>query len=266
MKPSDLGLIVYRYHYLDKDGMTWKPSGFSLATPESFDTTKERYEPTDDVPDEIGGLAVYLFSTEQQLNAFIAGMHALGDDLIGCSARMTNLGCLGLIKEFPSHQAFTSCTRGEDCSHIAVFDLRGQDGAGASPSNALRMDLPVYHRNAKAYGGNITASPEFIACIVDQRAERGEMAFGLCPSGKNGADNQILVTAGLDTVPGGARTVPALQIHHQASYRRLFRFYKWTAAEHLLIPDPMVKFKPHLMDNGTMAFIVADEGHGRAEA
>lgn len=260
MTPSEIGLAVYRHHYL-KNGQ-WTLGGYALAVPNNINPETDRYEQTDDVPADVGGIAVYLFDSDLQRTGFIAGLYAAGDPLKSCASGTTNLGCPALIYEYPDHAAFSACVRSEEYSQISVFDYRTSTtpSTGDQVQQILEQIVTVSHKDAKEYGGKITASPKFNVCLVDQRKETGQIAVGIWPSLDKDSENQIYVTALLDTLPEGARTVPYLQIHHQAGYRRLFRLYKKSPIEHLLMPEPYVKFKPHLMQNGTMAFIVADEG------
>jgi len=263
MTPSEIGLAVYRHQYLENG--QWMLGGYALAVPDNINPETDRYELTDEVPEDVGGIAVYLFDSELQRTGFIAGLYAAGDQLKSCASGVTNLGCPALIYEYPDHAAFCACARSEVFAQIAVFDYRTA-GAGTAAKRAgdqlqqiLEQIVAVSHQDAKEYGGKMTASPKFDVCLVDQRKERGQIAVGMWPSMDKDSENQIFVTARLETIPDGARTVPYLQIHHQASYRRLFRLYKKSPVEHLLMPESNVKFRPHLMQNGSMAFIVVDE-------
>lgn len=257
MKPSDIGLAVYRYQFRNEIG-DWEMGGYSLARHEVTDPDKERYEQTEDVTDGIGGLAVYLFISESQREAFVAGLYSAGDTLAGCAKGEANIGCPGLIKEFDDRDSFIGCTRVGDPSHIVVFDYR-EMSVGIAAGEGTKPVVPVFHRDSKTYGGHMTASPEFLLCFVDNRAEKGEAAMGLWAAMDASGESQITVSACLDTIPGGAKTVPNIRVHHHSDNRWLFQLYKHSPLEHFLVPARHVKFKPHLMQNGMMGFIVSDE-------
>lgn len=255
MKPSEIGLVVFRRDHRNENG-DWIPDGFTLVDSQNADPEKERSEPTGDISEGVGGLAVYLFGSEIQRNAFITGLYSAGDSLDGWAKGQTNLGCPGLIKEFGSRESFVACTRTEDPSHIVVFDYREHGDVDSLIPDQI---VSIFHRESKTYGGSMTASPEFMLCLVDQRAEKGEVGVGVWPAKDATGENQIMVSVCVDTLLGGARSVPHVQVHHHTNHRRLFRLYKHSPLEHLLVPDKSVKFKPHLMPNGTMGFVVSDE-------
>lgn len=257
MKPSDIGLAVYRHLYLSEE-FGWVLGGFALAIPNEIDSEKDRYKLAENMMDEEGGVAVYLFNSDAHRSQFTAGLYASGDDLKGWAASATNLGCPGLIREFGTHEAFEACTRSNDFSNIAVFDYRSLEDVTHS-QDIPSKPLPIFHRNSKFYGGAMAASPEFMLCLIDQRAEKGEAAMGMWPSADASGEGQIIISAGLETMPGGARTVPHIKVNHRMNQRQLFRLYKHSAIEYMLIPDSNVKFRPHLMTNGSMGFIVSDE-------
>lgn len=262
MRPSDFGLTVYRHHFFDEDQQRWEAGGFSLQIPEDVHPTQERYEPTEAVPDETGGVAVYLFSSQTEKTAFLAGLYASGDELQGCAGGMTNLGCLGVVREFSSHESFIACTRTNDRAHVLVIDLRHIDVEAGEAVHLERIqDEPVIvqHRAASIYGGRVIASPEYAFHIGDERSERGEACMSLHPAMDDTGESMLTLCAGLDTIPGGARTVPHIRFHHGMDQRRFFRLYKHSIEEYLLFPEPGVKFAPHLMPNGMMGFKVSEE-------
>jgi hypothetical protein len=251
MKPSEIGLVVYRHSVKNDDGELVQ-GGFALAIPEDA-SEMDRYEPTSDHVEGVGGLAIYLFGSDTQLNAFVYGLHSAGEELKNCAKGTTSLGCAGVIREFADADEFASRTRSRAHSEIIVFDYRQQEPV------SLPATMPVYHCRSKNYGGSVAASPEFMLCLVDRRSDRGEAMMGIWHAQDKDGKSQIVVSAGLDTYPGGAKTVPHIQVLHHSAQRRLFRLYRQSESEHLLIPDKAIKFKPHLMASGTMGFIVSDE-------
>jgi hypothetical protein len=247
MQPSDIGLAVYR-HFTRHESGEWIKGQFVLAIPPDTDPTLNRYERTDNETDGEGGAGVYLFDTPSQRQAFMQGLLAAGDDMRQYEMYSTNLGCPALIRQITA------------VALVLVFDLRGQDEMFQEKPASAGGAVPVYHRQAKQYGGNVVASPEFMLSVADRRIERGEAAITL--SRGEDADpskERIDVEAALETYPGGARTVPCLSISHGADQQRLFRIYSQARQEHLLLPGAGVKFKPHLLPSGTMGFIVSRE-------
>lgn len=259
MRPSKLGLVVYRHHILDEENEQWLKGGVTLSIPDNADLTRNRYEPTEALTDDVNGVVVYLFNNLSDRTAFLAGLYSSGDELSECAAGMTNLGCQGVIREFRDPETFVRCARKEDRSHVVVFDYRFEKHEQVMVKETIQPFVFIQHRNSKIYGGRIAASPEYSLVIDDQRKEAGEACMVFCPPRDESGDGMLHLSAVLDTLPGGSRTVPHVQIHHFKNRQRLFSLYRHSTLEYLLFPESGVKFVPHLMPNGTMGFKVASE-------
>lgn len=125
MNANQIGLKVYRRWSRKHCHSSWKQDGFSLdpGPNDELNTSSE----IDLLADDDNGLAVYLFDTIAECDAFRLGLESAGEDTIMSASGNTNLECPGVIREIDNLDAYRDLLDSDDeDGRIVVVDHRSQ--------------------------------------------------------------------------------------------------------------------------------------------